>query len=97
MVPPDRIELSTSALPRMRSTTELRRREAPSSQRGPGGEGENVLDPKMVATHPMDMADPKPPKSTVHPPPRADEAREKRLEAALRANLKRRKAPKAQS
>ncbi len=25
MVPPDRIELSTSALPRMRSTTELRR------------------------------------------------------------------------
>ena len=26
MVPPDRIELSTSALPRMRSTTELRRR-----------------------------------------------------------------------
>ena len=28
MVPPDRIELSTSALPRMRSTTELRRHQA---------------------------------------------------------------------
>jgi hypothetical protein len=48
----------------------------------------------MVATHPMNMVDPKPPKPPVQPPPRADEAREKRLEAALRANLKRRKAPK---
>jgi len=42
----------------------------------------------MLATHPKCMSEPKPPETPRGP---ADE-RQKRLEAALRANLKRRKA-----
>lgn len=103
MVPLDRIELSTSALPRMRSTTELqrRRRERGLLADGPAGvkhKRSARLTPAPVAipTRPMTEGD----ETKADPPPPAKspnrstsvEAREARLAQALRANLRRRKA-----
>jgi hypothetical protein len=69
MVLPVRIELTTSALPRMRSTTELRQHVS--------GEGPRLWPPRAQTVKEKGM-----------------DAKEKaeRLAAALRANLKRRKA-----
>jgi hypothetical protein len=71
MVLPVRIELTTSALPRMRSTTELRQLIALRERRGYG------RSPEIMSSWAM---------------AKRDEEREKRLAAALRENLKRRKA-----
>ena len=87
MVLPVRIELTTSALPRMRSTTELRqhgpaatgpgcvgqeRRRAGLSTRGAGAIAGGVADGRQ-----------------------GDAGKRERLAAALRANLKRRKVMRA--
>ena len=107
LVPPDRIELSTSALPRMRSTTELRRRFRPPGRgkggvlaKGRPGGKRNRLDGDSAGTvahgrHGRNPAAPsppnRPPATMQAPAPKA--AREARLAAALRDNLWRRKAP----
>ena len=71
MVLPVRIELTTSALPRMRSTTELRQHFA--FQEG------GAMAARLRLCQGRSMA-------------KTDEERAKRLAAALRENLKRRKA-----
>jgi shikimate 5-dehydrogenase len=89
MVLPVRIELTTSALPRMRSTTELRQHLAKGASRqselcrGPAGE---------AALWPGGMSDVK--AVTVA---KRDEEREKRLAEALRENLRRRKAQRREA
>ena len=79
MVLPVRIELTTSALPRMRSTTELRqhffRKGAPMA----AAPAPVNLAGLVRARHVAEMTS-------------NDKAREERLAAALRENLKRRKA-----
>ena len=104
-MPPGGIEPTTSALPRMRSTTELRRpslRKRPYSQRLRPGQVENARLIKNFARgllHAMDT----PPKDAVPLAPVVEPTREQkakaeravRLAAALRTNLKRRKAPTA--
>ncbi len=76
MVLPARIELATSALPRMRSTTELRQQ----AIRVPGvwGPGD-WLSSDAASRYGQSMANAK------------NETREERLAKALRANLARRK------
>ena len=107
MVPPGGIEPTTSALPRMRSTTELRRRslrKRPYSQRLRPGQVENARLIKNFArgllcgmeTPPKDA----PPAAPAVEPTREQKAKAERalrLAAALRTNLKRRKAPGAAS
>ena len=77
MVLPARIELATSALPRMRSTTELRQQAI--RVRGVWGPGD-WLSSSGRPRYARRMADAK------------NETREERLAKALRANLARRKA-----
>ena len=80
MVLPVRIELTTSALPRMRSTTELRQhfvRERRAYGGGPRAR-QPVAGPRRER-HVDEMAE-------------KDKEREERLAAALRENLRRRKA-----
>ena len=80
MVLPVRIELTTSALPRMRSTTELRQhfvRERRAYEGGP--RARQPVAARARQRHVDDMAE-------------KDKEREERLAAALRENLRRRKA-----
>ncbi len=80
MVLPVRIELTTSALPRMRSTTELRQHFVRERRAYAGGlRMRQPVAGRQCAAHVDDMAD-------------KDKAREERLAAALRENLRRRKA-----
>jgi hypothetical protein len=80
---PVRIELTTSALPRMRSTTELRQHRAGGSPRrsAPYGEARAMRQGGLPFHH-----------RSPYPPPMNDDERQRRLAEALRANLKRRKA-----
>jgi hypothetical protein len=92
MVLPDRIELSTSPLPRGCSTTELRQRPL-ASREGRDGTARDIHDALAIdkASGPVDAAPMnEPPRVT---PARQAEraARDKRLAEALRANLRRRK------
>lgn len=87
MVLPVRIELTTSALPRMRSTTELRQhfvRERRAYEGGP-----DARQPVLLAGD--ILAGPRRPRHVVQMMNK-DKEREERLAAALRENLKRRKA-----
>ena len=80
MVLPVRIELTTSALPRMRSTTELRQHF--SRRRAYEGAARNLstrVEARPLGGHLLRMSG-------------KDREREERLAAALRDNLKRRKA-----
>ena len=86
MVPPGRIELPTSALPRMRSTTELRR---PDLRKRPYSEKRSKGQAKSASYAAMSDKPPAP------PPKDARAERQEALARALRANLRRRKAPKA--
>ena len=81
MVLPVRIELTTSALPRMRSTTELRQHfsgDGRAYDGAPSAMSTRLARP-VPAEHVSGMAG-------------KDKEREKRLTTALRENLKRRKA-----
>lgn len=103
MVPLDRIELSTSALPRMRSTTELqrRRRERGLLADGPAGVKHNPrrltqapapLPNRAVSECDKSKAESASRKTSAdRPADSAKQAREARLAAALRSNLRRRK------
>src|SRR3982750_2042635 len=94
MVPQGRIELPTSALPRMRSTTELLRPplgKAPYSEGRFPGEAEIWLDRRLVAEDSIAMSEDKPEPSKAKPA----SDREARLAQALRENLRRRKAHRA--
>ena len=84
MVLPVRIELTTSALPRMRSTTELR-------QHCLGGRAGLWLVAAPASSLPRALHDISPTPMTGSGPSAKDE-REARLAAALRDNLRRRKA-----
>ena len=83
MVLPVRIELTTSALPRMRSTTELRQHFKRSGAPMTAGRARQPVAADARPRHLVAM-------------PRKDKAsdreREERLAAALRENLRRRKA-----
>ena len=85
MVLPVRIELTTSALPRMRSTTELRQHFSESG--APMKAGPTPVNPlagQRREGHLADMTD-------------KDKEREERLAAALRENLRKRKAQARQA
>ena len=93
MVLLERIELSTSPLPRVRSTTELQQR--------PGRPGTHVLwagaayggAPFTCQGARLDAVPISPHRALVSKPPSpADIERERRLAEALRANLRKRKA-----
>ena len=79
LVLPVRIELTTSALPRMRSTTELRQHRPLAARGGSRDEAGGIVKPRGR----RDRAG------------MAGDDRRDRLAAALRANLKRRKQPAA--
>jgi hypothetical protein len=79
MVLPVRIELTTSALPRMRSTTELRQHVVRERA------------PMATAPAPVNLAGPKRGRHVAQMTGK-DKEREERLATALRDNLKRRKA-----
>ena len=103
MAPLDRIELSTSALPRMRSTTELqrRRRERGLLADGPRGVKHKprrlTRAPAPLPIRPVSECDkskaesPSPAAKADRPADSVKRAREARLAAALRSNLRRRK------
>ncbi len=76
MVLPVRIELTTSALPRMRSTTELRQHFRLSAERA-YGQGDGRLSTQAGRRYPAAMS---------------DAEKKARLAEALRANLRKRKA-----
>ena len=97
MVPPGGIEPTTSALPRMRSTTELRRRnlrKRPYSQPGARGKALISVDVGLRPRDPVGMNDPpkSPPSAPKEAETAAQAARAARLASALRQNLRRRKA-----
>src|SRR4051812_18962698 len=79
MVLPVRIELTTSALPRMRSTTELRQHFRRSGAPMPTGGARQPVAGSARPRHVLGM-------------PEKDKQREERLAAALRENLRKRKA-----
>ena len=83
-----RIELPTSALPRMRSTTELQQHTIPSGPRSarPGGRGA-LLAVAPCFVKPMPDSAQQLPMRESKPAP----TREERLAAKLRENLRRRK------
>ena len=82
MVLPVRIELTTSALPRMRSTTELRQHSARAACPAPRGSGPFAQGQPVVKAHAPGLSH------------RAmnDAEKKARLAAALRENLRKRKA-----
>lgn len=82
MVLPVRIELTTSALPRMRSTTELRQHSARAAFPAPRGSGPFAQGRPVVKEHAPGLSH------------RAmnDAEKKARLAAALRENLRKRKA-----
>ena len=96
MVPSDRIELSTSALPRMRSTTELRRRRKDPRYSGPRARGEALIhltcDGTTATPMPVKPKQNEPCRPPASSQDQAAAAREARLAKALRDNLRRRKA-----
>ena len=86
MVLPVRIELTTSALPRMRSTTELRQHSARAAcpaprGSGPFAQGQPVVNPVVRAGA-----------AGLSHPAMNDAEKKARLAAALRENLRKRKA-----
>ena len=108
MVPPDRIELSASSLPMTRSTPELRRHNVMQSGMKAGGTCHremgkaSVLDAIFFTPHgggrdalykeSQAMIDDKPKTEKNAASSDAQSARQERLNAALRANLQKRKA-----
>ncbi len=96
LVPPGWIEHPTSALPRMRSTTELRRRltRIAAIANGALGGKQNRLTPRIGGPRLEAVAEPV--KTDGKTAPAATD-REARLAKALRANLKRRKTSKLAS
>lgn len=87
-----RIELGTSSLPRMRSTTELQQHTIPKGPQAAGRPGRGALlaappcfvKPKPDSPHKLPMRED-------HPPQSPPASREERLAAKLRENLRRRK------
>jgi hypothetical protein len=86
MVLPVRIELTTSALPRMRSTTELRQHINRTDDFGRGLIEARLWTKAMDASRRCSVND--------HAMAKLDPEREARLAAALRDNLRKRKAIK---
>ncbi len=82
MVLPVRIELTTSALPRMRSTTELRQHSAQAACPAPRGSGPFAQGCPLVKAKAAGLS----------PGSMTDAERQARLAAALRENLRKRKA-----
>src|SRR5215831_696 len=87
MVLPVRIELTTSPLPRGCSTTELRQHQAVPDcgyRRGAGAKTGAILATRLPQAQPVGMSE--------RPKQQKKQAAQRRLAAALRDNLKRRKA-----